>query len=237
MALTAKQEAFAVALAKGSNASDAYRAVYSAGRMTAKSINEEACHLVANPKVASRVAELREPAMKAARLEIEDTLRQLACVLRSDARRLFRPDGSLIPVHELDDATAAAISSIELDEEGRPKKIRLWSKIDAIEKAMRHLGLFERDNGQKAPNLALQINLVQAPPARINGPAPVNVNLLEGKTLTQEDAVAPRAGTRDPSPSHKGTIDGNQERATGDGFRARAGSEVHPRQVPGLFRR
>ena len=149
---------------EGSNASDAYRAVYSTGRMSAKSINEEASHLLANPKVASRVAELRAPAMKAARLEIEEILCQLACVLRSDARRLFRPDGSLIPVHELDDATAAAISSIELDEEGRPKKIRLWSKTDAIDKAMRHLGLFERDNGQRMPNLAIQVNLVGPEP-------------------------------------------------------------------------
>ena len=121
VALTAKQEAFAVAVAKGSKASDAYRAVYSAVRMTPKSINEEASHLLANPKVASRVTELRAPAIKVACLEIEETLRQLACVLRSDARRLFRPDGSLIPVHEIDDATAAAISSIELDDQGRPK--------------------------------------------------------------------------------------------------------------------
>jgi phage terminase small subunit len=162
-----QQEAFAVAIAKGSKASDAYRAVYSAGRMTPKSINEEASHLLANPKVASRVAELRAPAMKVACLEIEETLRQLACVLRSDARRLFRRDGSLIPVHELDDATAAAISSIELDDQGRPKKIRLWSKTDAIEKAMRHLGAFERDNRQKSENLAIQINLVGAPPEAI----------------------------------------------------------------------
>lgn len=98
--------------------------------------------------------------MKAARLEIEETLRQLACVLRSDARRLFRPDGSLIPVHELDDATAAAISSIELDDQGRLKKIRLWSKTDAIDKAMRHLGLFEKNNRQQGQNLAIQVNLV-----------------------------------------------------------------------------
>jgi phage terminase small subunit len=160
MVLTAKQEAFAVAIAKGSNASDAYRGAYSTGRMTAKSINEEASHLLANPKVASRVAALRAPAMNVARLEIEETLRQLACVLRSDARRLFRPDGSLIPVHELDDATAAAISSIELDDQGRLKKIRLWSKTDAIDKAMRHLGLFEKNNRQQGQNLAIQVNLV-----------------------------------------------------------------------------
>ena len=80
--------------------------------------------------------------------------------------RLFRPDGSLIPVHELDDITAAAISSIELDDEGRPKKIRLWSKTDAIDKAMRHLGLFEKGNRQQGKNLAIQVNLLGAPAPR-----------------------------------------------------------------------
>jgi phage terminase small subunit len=167
IALTAKQEAFAVACAKGGSASIAYRAAYAAGNMSAAAVHVAACRLSKNPKVALRVAELREPALKSAGLEIEETLRQLACVLRSDPRRLFRPDGSFIPIHELDDATAAAISNIELDEQGRPKKIRLWSKTDAIEKAMRHLGAFERDNRQKSENLAIQINLVGAPPEPI----------------------------------------------------------------------
>jgi phage terminase small subunit len=179
MPLTPKQEAFATACAKDANASEAYRASYDCRRMSPKTINEAACRLLANSKVTARIAQLREPAMKAARLEIEETLCQLACVLRSDARRLFRPDGSLIPVHELDDATAAAISSIELDDQGRPKKVRLWSKTDAIDKAMKHLGLFDRDNRQLAPNLAIQVNLVEAP--KKDQAAPISVNLIEGR--------------------------------------------------------
>jgi phage terminase small subunit len=175
--LTAKQDAFAMACAKGDNASKAYRASYDCRRMSPKTINEAACRLLANSKVTARIAQLREPAMKVARLEIEETLRQLACVLRSDARRFFRPDGSPIPVHELDDATAAAISSIELDEEGRPKRIRLWSKTDAIDKAMRHLGLFDRDNRQPAQNLAIQVNLVEAQPKQ---DAAVQASLVDG---------------------------------------------------------
>jgi len=191
VALTAKQEAFAVAVAKGSKASDAYRGVYSADRMTPKSINEEASHLLANPKVASRVAELRAPAMKVARLEVEETLRQLACVLRSDARRLFRPDGSLIPVHELDDETAAAIASVEVREEfegqgegrklvGYTRKVKFWDKNAAIDKAMKHLGLFEKDNAQQRENLTLIVNLVDGKPAT-NGAVPIQANLIEGK--------------------------------------------------------
>ena len=34
----------------------------------------------------------------------------------------------------------------------------------AIDKAMRHFGLFERDNGQRMPNLAIQVNLVGPEP-------------------------------------------------------------------------
>jgi phage terminase small subunit len=176
MALTAKQEAFAIACAKGSNASDAYRAVYSTGRMSAKSINEEASHLLANPKVASRIAEFRAPALAAARLDVEETERQLACVVRSDPRKLYRADGSMIPVHELDAETAAAISSVEVREEfegqgesrklvGYTKKIKFWDKTAAINMAMRHLGQFERDNSQRMPNLAIQVNLVGPEPA------------------------------------------------------------------------
>jgi len=86
-------------------------------------------------------------------------------------------------------------------------------------------------------NLALQVNLIQAPAARAKCAAPVHVNLLEGKTLAQEDAVAPRAGATDPSPSHKGTIDGNQDRASGARHQAHARSEGDTRQVLGLFRR
>jgi phage terminase small subunit len=171
MALTAKQEAFAHAVAKGENASDAYRAAYDAKNMSAAAIHVAACRLLKDPKIVLRVEELRAPAVKTTRLEIEEILCQLACVLRSDARRLFRPDGTLIPVRELDDATAAAISSIDLDEKGRPKKIRLWSKTDAIDKAMRHLGLFERDNGQRMPNLAIQVNLVGPEPKPVEAQA------------------------------------------------------------------
>ena len=67
---------------------------------------------------------------------------------------------------EWDDATAAAVASIGIVEEfsgtgadrklvGHTKKVKLWDKNAAIEKGFRHLGLYERDNRQKAENLTL----------------------------------------------------------------------------------
>jgi len=45
--------------------------------------------------------------------------------------------------------------------ETQPGKIKFWNKNDALEKAFKHLGLYERDNSQKAANLTLQVLLVQ----------------------------------------------------------------------------
>ena len=42
-------------------------------------------------------------------------------------------------------------------------------------------GLFERDNRQLAPNLAIQVNLVEAPRPKPNGANGVHLNLIEGK--------------------------------------------------------
>lgn len=69
--LTQKQEAFAIAYIKSGNASKAYRNAYDAKGMTAKSVNELACRLLKQVKVAARVEELRAPALAAAKMDID----------------------------------------------------------------------------------------------------------------------------------------------------------------------
>ena len=53
--LTAKQEAFAMQVAKGAMLSEAYRDCYSADSMRDSTIWSEACKLAQNPKVATRI--------------------------------------------------------------------------------------------------------------------------------------------------------------------------------------
>ena len=60
MALTAKQEAFAQAVADGMTQSDAYRSAYDASKTKPEVIHVNASKLMADAKVALRVAELRE---------------------------------------------------------------------------------------------------------------------------------------------------------------------------------
>lgn len=189
MSLTAKQEAFAAACAKGATASDAYRVAYRAGRMATKTVHEEAARLLAIPKVTARVEELRKGAVQAVQLEVEEVFRQLVGVLRSDPARVFDRSGRPLPIHKIDDTTRGAISSIEMGSEvvGRGKnarvetfvkKVRFWSKTEAIDKAMKALGLFERDNRQRGENLALQINLVGVP-QEARGEVEVVANLVK----------------------------------------------------------
>ena len=66
-------------------------------------------------------------------------------------------------MHKLPPDLRATIASIEFDPEtGAVKKLRFWDKNAALDKAMRHLALFDRDNSQRMPNLAIQVNFGRA---------------------------------------------------------------------------
>lgn len=58
--LTYKQEEFAKKIVEGMNQADAYRSTYSAKKMSDNAVYREASLLVAHPKVAQRIKELRE---------------------------------------------------------------------------------------------------------------------------------------------------------------------------------
>jgi hypothetical protein len=47
---------------------------------------------------------------------------------------------------------------------GHVREIKLWDKNVATSQAMKHLGLFERHNVQRQPNVNLLINIVGSPP-------------------------------------------------------------------------
>lgn len=78
--LTPKQEKFCREFIKCGNASEAYRKAYNCQNMKPETINETACKLLKNPKIATRVQELDEEkkneAIADAR-EIQETLTRL----------------------------------------------------------------------------------------------------------------------------------------------------------------
>lgn len=50
--------------------------------------------------------------------------------------------------HELGEEVAATVATFDVGPDGTVK-YRFWDKNAALEKAMKHLGLYERDNGQQ----------------------------------------------------------------------------------------
>lgn len=89
----------------------------------------------------------------------ETVLREVARLALFDPRKLFNADGSPKPITELDDDTAAAIAGLEVVEEfesgeegrkfvGYTKKYKIADKNSSLDKLMKHLGLFEKDNKQ-----------------------------------------------------------------------------------------
>lgn len=76
--LTAKQEAFALALFQGVSSRQAYRSIYSAARMTDASVDVAASRLANLAKVALRVAELRSVAASEAVWTVERIIDELA---------------------------------------------------------------------------------------------------------------------------------------------------------------
>ena len=93
MALTPKQEAFALAYVETGNASEAYRRAYSAEKMKPASVAVNASKLLADAKVALRVQELQAKAVERHEITVDDILRELE-EARTMAATLERPQVS-----------------------------------------------------------------------------------------------------------------------------------------------
>lgn len=147
--LTPKQEVFAVAVASGSNLSDAYRQAYPGSlKWKQEHVHVKASEMASSAKVARRIAALQSSAADVAILSAADILRETRRVALSSAHDFFWPDGRLKMPIELDADAAACVSSFEISPDG-VVKYKLWDKNSSADRAARILGLFERDNDQQ----------------------------------------------------------------------------------------
>lgn len=163
--LTPLQERFVFEYLKDFNATRAYR-VASPGCALATAA-AEGSRTTRNPKVAAAIQQHRERAAARMELTAERVMLESARLAFFDPRALFDEQGNPLPVTELDDHTAAAIAGLEVLEQyegsgderhlvGHLKKYKIADKNAALERAAKLLGMFEKDNRQKAdPLLAL----------------------------------------------------------------------------------
>lgn len=144
--LTVRQERFVEEYLVDLNATQAaIRAGYSRRGATVQGST-----LLANPKIAEKVQAGRERLSKEAGVSQERVLKELVRIGFSDIRKIFDENGNLMHPQDIDDDTAAAIASIEVVTrplgEGEIEyvhKIKMSSKLDALEKIAKHLGLYK----------------------------------------------------------------------------------------------
>ncbi|SLM47399.1 putative Terminase small subunit [Nitrospira japonica] len=116
----------------------AIRAGYS--KKTARQIGQR---LLTNVDITKAIEQRMRHFTMQCELKTEAILRQLTRICFSDIRKIFDSDGKPLKLHQLDDDTAAAVSSMEVA--GSSIKIRFWNKIDALSLAVRILNLFKED--------------------------------------------------------------------------------------------
>jgi phage terminase small subunit len=148
--LTPKQERFVREYLIDLNATQAaIRAGYS--RKTANEIGYENLR---KTEVQEAINSAMQERARRTEITADRVLRQLARLGFYDIRKAFTEDGRLKPIHEIDDDTAAAIASIEVQELwegrggdrehiGRLHKVKFADMKGSVELLMRHLGLFK----------------------------------------------------------------------------------------------
>jgi phage terminase small subunit len=170
--LTPAQAKFAAGLATGMSQSAAYRESYprSLGWKD-ETVWQCASRLSADRKVAARVADLAARALELAGMQAGEVMAEVKRLAFSDIGGIYHPDGRLKKPHELDAATRASVASFEIDKDGKIK-YRFWDKNAALDKAMRHLGLFEKDNLQQPPAVGtVLLGVLKAPESGGAAPA------------------------------------------------------------------
>lgn len=169
--LTASQEAFARGVASGLSQAEAYRRAYpKSQKWKAEAVHQQASRLSGLPQVSSRIAALQAQAADVAVLDRAKVLAEVAKLAHSDIAGIMFTEGEKAGTvklpHELDPATRAAVASFKIDEFGRIE-YKFWDKKGALDMAMKHLGLFEIDNKQKADPL---VELLKGLGGRVVGP-------------------------------------------------------------------
>jgi phage terminase small subunit len=140
-----------------------------------KTAEQQASRLLSNGKVAAAVADGQQTVAERLGITHERVLKEFARIAFVDIRKVFDENGYLVPIHELDDDTAAAIAGLDIVEnqagaeistsgikivESHTKKIKLADKKAALDSLAKHLGLLaDPQNSGVTLNLNGQVTI------------------------------------------------------------------------------
>lgn len=145
-----------------------------------KTAQQAASRLLQDPRIAAEIARVRDRIAAVAEAQTEVTateiITSLVNVMRADIRDVVQwgfteqkgDDGITVSVpfvkpvssEDLPPHLAGAVASVSLTSQGT-FRVTMHDKGGAIDKLMRHLGLYEADNKQKTDPLAELINMAQ----------------------------------------------------------------------------
>jgi len=154
------------------NGGNAAKAAIAAG-YSKKSARFTARDLIADPHVSLQIQLRQKEVLKKAKLTSGEAMASLARDLRFDPARLYNADGSLKSILKMDEDTRLALRGLEITfiRDGKGKVIRRTAKVKfpektaAREQAMKHFGLYEKDNDQLGNAIARAIIVPAKRPA------------------------------------------------------------------------
>ena len=166
--MTDKQILFCNEYIKDFNATRAYKTAYSKCKSD-EVANAASSRLLRNVKVKEYIEQLKEELKAQGKVTQEMIIQELAKIGFSDIRKLYTERGSLKNIQDIDDNTAAAISSIENFEEyegrgddreyiGDTKKIKMYSKEKALELLGKQIGMF-KDKVEVSSDKPFEVNI------------------------------------------------------------------------------
>jgi len=167
---TSKQQRFVDEYLVDHNATQAtIRAGYSAKRADAIGYD-----LLRKPEIQAAIQEALQKQQARTEITADWTLKEIHKLAKFNAKKLFNSDGSLIPIQDLDDDTAACIGGIDVSQsfsgsgEDRQvetiKKVKIWDKGQALDKLAKHFGLYAEDNKRGVNEETLNLILASMPP-------------------------------------------------------------------------
>lgn len=166
MALTKKKEAYCQAYMESGDKSAAYRQAYDADAMNKNTVNTRAWELHKESEVTARIEELQSELRERNKVKIDDVLSVLSDMIKFDISELYDENDNLKSIHDIPKQHRQMISSLKVFEEfqgsgmqreliGYTKEVKTLNKLDVIEKFMKHLGGYEKDNNQKAAGVTI----------------------------------------------------------------------------------
>lgn len=163
---TDKQETYCQKVVEFGNKREAYMYAYNTANMQDNTINTKASAMSTDPKIKHRIDQLRAEALERNRITIDELVVDLANIVRFDIGDMYDEEGRFKSIHDMPKPVRQMISSLDVQELfimnkgdkmniGEVKKVKLINKMDAIEKLMKHLGGYERDNKQKQSEVVI----------------------------------------------------------------------------------